>query len=336
MDFEIRIKMMKLKKCLLLIALCVGKIASAQYTDVINSNRPGNSMSAFSVGKTVIQGEMGLNYINEKHNLLDYTIKGYSADFTARYGFFKEELEAVLSINYQNDNYSSDYFDIHRKAVKTTTLGAKYLFYDPDKNYEKPVNMYSWKANHKYSWHELIPAVSGFAGFNYNTGISSFFRGDEPVKKLTPKVMLITQNQFPGAWVFVTNIYSDQITSPYQSYGYVVTLTKGFNDKWSGFLENRGFKGDYYSDGIFTVGAAYLFAQNFQLDASFSRNYKDTPKLMYAGIGLSWRYDDDYDNVMLRAPKKEDKKKDKSKKDKAKDKEKEKTKKRLDEVQLKP
>lgn len=312
----------------------LGKITLAQYTDVINSNRPGNSMSAFSVGNTVLQTETGLNYINEKHNVLDYTTKGFTTDFSARYGFIKEELEAILSINYQNDTYSTDFIDLHRKGIKTITLGGKYLFYDPEKNYEKPVNMYSWKANHKYSWHQLIPALSGFVGFNLNTGSNLFFRADEPLKKLTPKAMLITQNQFPGSWVLVTNIYADQVFSPYQSYGYVITLTKGFNDKWSGFLENRGFKGTYYSDGIFTTGAAFLFAKNFQLDASVSRNYKDTPKLLYAGVGFSWRYDDDYNDVLLRAPKTKEKKKKKSKAEKAKSKEKEKVKKRLDEVQL--
>ena len=35
----------------------------AQYTDIINSNRPGKSMSAFSVGKTVIQAEPGIEHI---------------------------------------------------------------------------------------------------------------------------------------------------------------------------------------------------------------------------------------------------------------------------------
>jgi len=34
---------------------------------------------------------------------------------------------------------------------------------------------------------------------------------------------------------------------------------------------------------------------------------------LYAGIGFSWRYDENYDQVLLRAPK-QDKKKDKSKK----------------------
>ena len=34
----------------------------SQYTDVINSNRPGVSVSAYAVGKNVVQAEMGLFY----------------------------------------------------------------------------------------------------------------------------------------------------------------------------------------------------------------------------------------------------------------------------------
>ena len=43
----------------------------SQHTDVINSNRPSESMSAFAVGKNVIQIESGVNYINDKHTLLE-------------------------------------------------------------------------------------------------------------------------------------------------------------------------------------------------------------------------------------------------------------------------
>ena len=61
-----------------------------QYTDVINSNRPGESMSAFSVGKTVIQAEMGLFGIQEKHDLLRYEANGFGTDLSVRYGAFFE------------------------------------------------------------------------------------------------------------------------------------------------------------------------------------------------------------------------------------------------------
>ena len=36
----------------------------SQYTDIINSNRPGTSQSAFSVGSNVIQLETGVFLVN--------------------------------------------------------------------------------------------------------------------------------------------------------------------------------------------------------------------------------------------------------------------------------
>jgi hypothetical protein len=320
---------MRVTNFILLTSLFFFQNNYGQYTDVINSNRPGNSMSAFSVGKTVIQLESGVSYIKERHNVLDYNATGFGIDFTGRYGFYKEQLEAIVNFNYQKDTYQTPFLDTKRSGLKTTTIGFKYLAFDPMKNYETKIDMYSWKKNHKYNWHQLIPAVAVYAGFNYNSSSNPFWRTTEKMATLAPKAMVITQNILPGAWVFVTNVFVDQVSSVNQSMGYVVTLTKGFNDQWSGFLENKGIKSDYYSDGIFTVGAAYLFNSDIQIDASISRNYKDTPRLLYGGIGFSWRYDTNYEEVMLRAPKK-DKKKDKS----TKGKDKEKTKKRLDEVQV--
>ncbi|MFM7018058.1 transporter [Flavobacterium sp.] len=285
----------------------------AQYTDDINSNRPGNSMSAFSVGKTVLQVESGLNYINENHSLLGYTAKGYSTDLTTRYGFFREELEAVLNINYQNDCYNLDTIGIHRRGIKTTTFGFKYLVYDPLKNYEKKIDVKSWKANHRYDWHSLIPSIGIYAGLNINSNKELFARTNEAIGTFGPKAMLITQNILPRSCVLVTNVFMDQYKTSMQTLGYVVTLTKGFNDHWSGFIENRGLKNEYYSDGIFTGGAAYLLSNNIQIDASVSRNYKDTPKLLYIGLGASWRFDGNYDEVLYRVPNKDKGKKEKVK-----------------------
>jgi hypothetical protein len=65
-----------------------------------------------------------------------------------------------------------------------------------------------------------------------------------PYASISPKAMLITQNHLgDGTWVFVTNIIADYIATDYPSC-YVLTLTKGFNDKWSGFVENH-FKSDF-------------------------------------------------------------------------------------------
>jgi hypothetical protein len=34
-----------------------------------------------------------------------------------------------------------------------------------------------------------------------------------------------------------------------------------------------------------------------QIDASISTNFKDTPTVLYGGIGFSWRYDGNYKEV---------------------------------------
>lgn len=315
--------MVHFKSIFLFFALLTTTLNYSQFTDVINSNRPGESMGGFSVGKTVFQAELGFYGIKEKHDLLDYQADGFGSELSLRYGALLEQLEFNLDLQYQKDWYNSDVLNETRSGLKQTTIGVKYLFYDPNKKPEGKPNVYSWKANHRFSYKSLIPAVGLYAGAHINISDNPFAFPNEPT--ISPKAMLITQNQF-GKQVLVINIIADKIATDYFSYGYIITLTRGFSPRWSGFLENQGIQGDFYSDGIFRGGAAFLIKENIQVDASIGANYKNTPSLLFGGIGLSWRFDKNYSEIMLRTPK-EKKGKDKKGKDK-----KDKTKKRLDEV----
>ncbi|MFE3866718.1 transporter [Flavobacterium sp. LS2P90] len=269
-----------------------------QHTDQINSNRPGETMSAFSVGKSVFQIETGIYGIKQNHSLLNYDANGFGIDATLRWGLFMEKLELIADLQYQNEKFTTPFNNTNRAALKQTVLGAKYLIYDPFKNYEKKVNVYSWKANRSFNWHQLIPAVSVFAGANFTMADNPY--SFSPEANISPKIMLITQNHLgDGSWVFVTNIIADYVTTDYPSYGYVLTLTKGFSDKWSGFIENQGFKSDFYSDAILRGGAAYLLNKDMQIDASISTSLKNTPSVLYGGIGFSWRYDANYEEVRV-------------------------------------
>ena len=107
----------------------------------------------------------------------------------------------------------------------------------------------------------------------------------------------------------------DKIGTDNKSLGYVVTMTKGFNSQWSGFIENKYSKTDFYSEGILTIGGAYLFDKDLQFDFSVSKSLKDVPTSIYGGIGVSWR--SDLKHTDKRIPIKKDKKGDK--KDKKKD-----------------
>nr|WP_315220852.1 transporter [uncultured Flavobacterium sp.] len=300
--------MLKIKNWVFASALLLPQFFFAQYTDVINSNRPGETMSAYAVGKTVIQAEMGLYGINEKHDLLGYKGNGMGTDLTIRYGAFLEKLEFIADIQYQMENFTTPFSEYKKNDFRQTILGAKYLIYDPFKGYEKTANIYSYKANHAFKWRQLIPAVSVFAGANFTFKDNPY--SFSPESSISPKIMLITQNHFgDGRWVLVSNIIADYISTDYPSYGYVLTLTRGFNDRWSGFLENQGFKSDFYSDAILRGGAAYLLSKNMQVDASISSNFKNTPSILYGGIGFSWRYDAKYKEVQMQN-KKDQKEKD--------------------------
>lgn len=288
-------------KCKIILLIFIGlttHLSVAQYTDVINSNRPGESMSAFSVGQTVFQTELGMYGINEKHELLTSKATGIGSDFSMRYGFLMDELEIVTNIQFQTDRYSDLYDTINRTGFRKFLLGAKYLIYDPNKLLEGKDEIRSWKKLNSFSFKDMIPAVSVYAGTNINIPKSPFNNFLEPT--LAPKVMLITQNQFPRSFVLIMNFFADRFLGEYLNYGYVVTLTKGFNPYWSAFLEHKGVQGDYYSDGVFTGGAAHLFGRNLQMDISISKNYKTTPSFLYGGIGFSWRFDDNFKETWVR------------------------------------
>jgi hypothetical protein len=270
-----------------------------QHTDQINSNRPGETMSAYAVGKSVIQVESGIYGIKEHHNILNYDANGLGIDMTLRWGLFMERLELIADFQYQYEKVNSPMSSIDKSGFKQTILGAKYLIYDPFKNYEKNINVYSWKANHAFNWHQLIPAVSVFVGANLTLADNPYYFS--PNSAISPKVALITQNHFgDGTWVFVTNIIADYIGTDYPSYGYGITLTKGFNRNWSGFMENQGYKSDFYSDAIVRGGAAYLIHDDMQVDASISTSLKNTPSILYGGIGFSWRFDANYKEVRMK------------------------------------
>ena len=273
----------------------------AQFTDEINSNRPGESMSAFAVGKSVIQFETGAYGISQKHHLLNYVTNGYGIDATIRYGMFKEKFEFIANIQYQNQikEISSPFFGSikeNQKALKQSLIGVKYLLFDPFKNQEKKVNIYSWKVDKSFKWKQLIPAISVFIGANYTSANNTYYFPSKA--SISPKVIIITQSHFgDGSWVFITNAIADYFGTEFPSYGYVVTLTKGINKKWSGFIENQGYKSDFYSDLVVRSGAAYLVTENLQLDVSASSSLKNTPALFYGGIGFSWRYDGNYKEI---------------------------------------
>ena len=120
----------------------------SQYTEIINSNRPGNSSGAFSVGKNILQLENGFFYTNEQHQLLNYKVKGFGTDFKVRYGFLYEKLELIVDGVYQSDRFTDNRYspsnNFNRKNVKISTtyyfLDFSFFMSQDDAHYQNHLN----------------------------------------------------------------------------------------------------------------------------------------------------------------------------------------------------
>lgn len=269
-------------------------MSNAQYTEIINSNRPGNSVSAFSVGTNVLQGEAGFSIEKREHDKLRTSSDFRNGEFAVRYGLLLEQLEVSWEGTYSRekitDNTSTVPFSYTRSDFTEHTIGLKYLIFDPFKNPEKnKPNLYSWRANNKPQWKDLIPAIAVYAGANLNFGDNPFYPDESTV---SPKVMVATQNHISGNWVVITNLIYDKFTEEDPMFSYIITVTHTLkNPKYSIFAEHQGFKSDAYGDGLFRIGAAALINEDLQLDFGIGANIKDTPSRLMGGVGLSYRLD---------------------------------------------
>ena len=288
--------MMNSNKTYLVLGVCLvfSLNTFGQYTEVINSNRPGVSRSAFSVGTNVAQFEVGPYFIKEERTpATSYEVSGFGIDFAARYGLLFEALELNIEGAYQNDTktyFSSISSEQDRSNFKTIALGAKYLVYDPNKNAgeDKP-NIYSYHANYRFKWKSLIPAIAVAAGANFDSKNNPYTAPG--IEGISPRVMLITQNNFAGGWVFVMNFMKERIGTDQSDFQYILTLTHSFNPKWVIFGEAQGIKSDFYADNLFRLGGAYLLSKDFQFDTAVTVNTKDTPSVFSVNFGASYRLD---------------------------------------------
>lgn len=269
-------------------------LVQAQYTETINSNRPGRSQGAFSVGTGVLQLESGAYFGNDNHVLRKTDTDIFGVDYSLRYGLFFEALEVSLTGAFQAESTNiligGNDTEFNRSNFRSNTLGVKYMVFDPARDVEPDkVNLYSWEANQRFKWKTLIPAIAVYAGANFSFGDNPYLYEGE--NEFTPKFALITQNNWPGGWVLVTNVILDKISEPNPTYAGIVTLTHAFTPKFAGFLEYQGIISNIYADDLARTGLAYLLTDDFQLDVSGLLNFKNTPSRWQVALGISYRLD---------------------------------------------
>jgi len=271
--------------CLSLALLSAGASLYGQYTDIINSNRPGNSMGAYSVGKGVLQWELGGVFDQQDHQLLRYKSMIYQQELSMRYGLIGERLEISAQWGYQwESTLGSTFKDIHQSDI-----ALKLLLFDPYKNPQfEAVNLYSWKDQHRFKLKRLIPALSAGIGYHFFSP-TNLFNSWYPTN--SPKFMLFTQNSLTNRLVLVTNHVWDHVQTDWPEYRFLASLTHTLGRDWSVFYESEFIKNDLYADHLLRIGGAFLQTKNLQWDTHFALNFKETPRRKTFGIGISYRID---------------------------------------------
>ena len=280
---------------LLLLFFSFYQLINAQYTEIINSKRPGFSESPYSIGTNVYQIETGAFYRTSDNKTIYSRPSTIGGELFFRYGKFLEKLEINAKVAYQRDeirnNASEAYSTI--SGISELTIGAKYLIYE-QKYTDKSKEIRSWKKRMAFDKKRLIPSVGAYVGVNTNF-LGTGFKENE----LSIKGAILLQNDFSDRLVLLTNLVADKILSDSNEYSYIATMTYALNYKWSYFIESQGiFEKSFTPKFHFGTGIAYLFSRNLQLDASVRTNFFDDYSFLYSSIGAAWRLDKHKDKII--------------------------------------
>ena len=260
----------------------------AQYTDVINSNKPGFSESPYSVGRGVYQFESNIFLRNTAINPTFSKPQSLGIDLLFRTSFFLDKLELNAQLTYQKDKiafkniFTSHYFT---SGLSRMTIGGKYLVYQQTyKDMSKEIR--SWKRKNAFDITRLIPSVAVYLGMN-----TDFVNDIHKTGSITPKVGILLQNNLSRNFNVITNFYYDNIGEDFAQYSYIVTLTQSFSNRWSAFFENQMVFQKYQNNINLGAGLAYLYSRNLQFNTSARFLFEGETQGYYAGLGISYRID---------------------------------------------
>jgi len=284
-------------KCIGFILMFLFSLSSfSQYTEVINSKRPGFAESPFAVGSKVYQIEGGLFYQKNDNPNFFTKKKSLGMDLFLRTGFISEKLEINANFKLQKDGVLNNVVTgstYNIGGISQFTVGAKYLFYMP--KYKDPSKeVRSWKAKMAFDWKRLIPSVGFYAGLNTNL-LSSDYKGPS----LSPKAVILLQNDFSPDLILVTNFVGDHlIKKENRTLGYITTLTYSISPNLSMFGEHQGMFTRYTKYYDFGGGLAYLFNKDLQLGLNVRTDSQFDYLNIYGGLGLSYRIDRHKDKMI--------------------------------------
>jgi hypothetical protein len=313
--------------CLLLFCSAT---AFSQYTEIINSSRPGFAETPYAVGTGITQLEAGYQFAYLDVFTPSSTIKSNLFTQTLRFGLFSERLEFDLEFSQERSNIFSNNtpYEVSR-VLGSYGIGVKYLILNAKvKNRNDEIR--SWKKRTAFHWTMLVPSIGVKASSSFGIApkikehANITIQSPESIIDLTNttatsnpsgniKFGLFLQNHIKESWVIVSNFSyerrfynSDNRTD---IYNIIFATSYHLKENWSLFGESNNVFKDNQKIFDFRTGVAYLWNRNIQFDLSLNANTSKHQNLAGGSLGFSWRLDGHIDKpIKIKSPKQSEEK----------------------------
>lgn len=241
--------------------ICSSNKLNAQYSEVLRSGRPGQSIGAFTVGDDILQFQQGFEYNSFTNS--SYTPFGFTGVNIIRFGIL-ETLEISTLIDYQYHEKKFETETTYQSGIRNLQLGFRYHINDQK----------GWMPATAFQMRLKMPGISKDYESKYIAPIMVFVANWG-----LPKKMSIATN-----WVLAYN-GNDAIPTG----KYVLHFGFPIYKKLKGFIENYGQLKESVFESRFDGGFAYLINNNIQLDLYGGYGNNNGVQDYFVNTGISWR-----------------------------------------------
>ena len=233
----------------------------AQFSETIVSDRPGQTNSAYTVGKMVLQFQTGPQLDGSDHE--DVNVSAFSFPAFIRFGI-TEKIELQTLCSYQSNRIKQGGSETKINGLSSADFGIR-------------INIFEEMGN--------APAL-GFEVL-YKTKIrSSDYKPDHPSAKLNIMATKTLSDQF-GLNANLGTEFDGNGGAP--NGFYTLNLVYSISDALGIFFENYGNFSNSHFDTFFDFGGAYIVNPNFQLDLSGGFGYNNSTFSYLIAGGVSYR-----------------------------------------------
>lgn len=253
----------------LICAMLFSHALMAQYSETIQTSRPGQAFVPFTTGKNTFQVQAGGNYTQLESRMSSKMSGFQSYGTTFRYGVLENlELRTGLTYSYNRILTSeSGYADF--SGLSLMSIGGRY-------NLAKGSG-----ADPSFGVQGEVLLPFGTADFMNNpSGLRVMFIHSQQITEL----FQITTNLGASTVGKIENLETQ----------YVINLAFPIGKKWGGFIENYGqirglLANNVDFDTRWDTGVGFLVNNDFQLDASVGVGLNEKIFDWFIDAGISWR-----------------------------------------------